>query len=173
MTCDYSDENQGDTKAESMFFGQAALFFLLIEAFTLFVVIGEIGFFKTFIIWLCSAALGVLLIQRQGMVVLLRAQGIFERGAVPVDDLFDGLCLVIAGLLLLAPGFISDAFAFLLLIPFFRNSLRKKYPDGLRGRTARKNSDDDSVIDGTYVRVEETMDAIEQKPEDTISRKDF
>lgn len=147
-----------------MFFGQAALFFLLIEIFTLFVVIGKIGFFKTFFVWLCSAALGILLIQRQGLAMLLKAQGIVNNRGVPVDDFFDGLCLVIAGLLFLAPGFISDFFAFMLLIPFVRKGLSKKYPNGFTTRTTGQNSQDDSIIDGTYVRVEETVDVLEQKP---------
>lgn len=145
-----------------MFFGQAALFFLLMEAFTVFLVMGQIGFFKTFFLWLGSAALGIVLIQRQGLGMLLRAQGLVNRRGVPVDEFFDGLCLVIAGLLFLVPGFISDFFAFMLLIPFVRRYLHKKYPSGLAMRTAGQNTDDDSVIDGTYVRVEEPVEALEQ-----------
>ena len=145
-----------------MFFGQAAFFFLLTELFTLFFVVGKIGFFKTFFLWLCSATLGGVIIQRQGLAVLMRAQGIFDRGGVPVDDLFDGLCLVMAGLLFLLPGFISDVFAFFLLIPFFRKTLKEKNPKGFGTRTTAGGRDD-TIIDGTYVRVDETVETIEQR----------
>ena len=147
-----------------MFFGQAALFFLLMEVFTLFLVIGKIGFLKTFLLWLFSAAAGALIIQRQGIAILMRSQEVFNRGAVPVDDLFDGLCLAIAGLLFMIPGFISDTIAFLLLIPMVRKKIQEKYPAGFTMRTPVQRSDD-GVIDGSYVRVEEAVEVIEQKPD--------
>ena len=170
-TCNYSDQNQGDTKAAYMFFGQAALFFLLAEAFTLFFVAGKIGFFKTLFLWFCSAALGAFLIQRQGLAAVIRAQGVFNRGSVPVDDFFDGLCLLLAGLLFMVPGFISDALAFMLLIPFIRKLLRDKNPRGFGIRTAYERPQDEGVIDGTYVRVDKNVDAIEQRSDTSGEQK--
>ena len=146
-----------------MFFWQAGLFFLLLEAFTLFGVIGEIGFFKTFFLWLLTVFAGSMIIQRQGMAALMRVQGLVNRGAVPVDDLFDGICLVIAGLLLMMPGFLGDLIAVLLLIQPVRRLIRDKNFIRTGARTDIFRTEDDSVIDGSYVRVEETVDVIEQK----------
>lgn len=142
-----------------MFFRHIFLFFILVEAFTLFVVAGEIGFFTTFCLWLLSAFIGVLVIRKQGMDMLMRAQGVVKQNGVPVDNLFGGLCLVFAGLLFLMPGFISDIFAFCLLIPFIRQFLQDRMAPT---RTPRPRNDDE-IIDGSYVRVEDTVDIIEQK----------
>lgn len=146
-----------------IFLQQAALAFLVLEAFLVFFIIGQIGFFKTMLCWLAGAALGALLIQRQGMSVLLRLQESLSRRAVPVDDMFDGLCLVVAGLLFLVPGFISDAAAFLLLIPAVRARLRRGNLFGFTAHTAG----DPTVIDGAYVRVEEPVEQIEHQAEKT------
>lgn len=148
-----------------MFFWQAGLFFLLLETFTLFAVIGEIGFFKTFFLWLLTVFAGSMIIQRQGMATLMRVQGLVNRGAVPVDDLFDGICLVIAGLLFMMPGFLGDLIAVMLLIQPIRRLIRDKNFVRTAGRTDIFRTQDDGVIDGSYVRVEETVEIIEQKPE--------
>ncbi len=145
-----------------MFFQQAALLFLLLEFFVLALVAGSIGFFKTFFLWLLSAAIGIVIIQRQGLAMLLRTGRAFERGAVPVDDIFDGMCLVVAGLLFLTPGFISDILGFFLLVPAIRHYFRTNGETGFGGRTDPWWKADTGVIDGTYVRVEETVEAIEQ-----------
>lgn len=152
-----------------MFFPQAVLLFLLLEIFTLALVAGSIGFFKTFFLWFLSAAIGGLIIQRQGLAMLLRTGKAFERGAVPVDDIFDGMCLVVAGLLFLVPGFISDGLAFFLLIPTVRRYFRKAGDTGFGGRTSPWWTTDTGVIDGTYVRVEDAVEAIEQAAPDKNS----
>ena len=48
------------------------------------------------------------------------ARAELERGVMPVRELFDGLCLLVAGALLLTPGFVTDALGFLLFLPPFR-----------------------------------------------------
>lgn len=153
-----------------MFFWQAGLFFLLFEAFTLFAVIGEIGFFKTFFLWLLTVFAGSMIIQRQGIATLMKVQGVINRGAVPVDDLFDGICLVIAGLLLMMPGFLGDIIATILLIPKLRSLIRARNFARTGERTDIFRTEEDGVIDGTYVRVEENVEAIVQKTES--ERKD-
>ena len=45
-------------------------------------------------------------------------------GTLPIEELFDGLCLVIAGALLLTPGFVTDTIGFSLLIPPIRRFLQ-------------------------------------------------
>jgi UPF0716 protein FxsA len=82
-----------------------------------------------------------------------------------VDDLFDGICLVIAGLLLMMPGFLSDIIALMLLVPRLRSVIRDRNFARTGGRTDIFRTEEDGVIDGTYVRVEETVEAIVQKTE--------
>ncbi len=146
-----------------MIFWQAGLGLIILEIFTFGLVIGKIGFFTTLLLWICTAALGGWLVREQGLATLVRAQASFDRGTVPVDDLFDSFCFFVAGTLFILPGFVSDAFAFMLLIPWIRSQLRTRAPHafGLKGDGFK--SHEDGVIDGEYVRVEEVVDVIEQR----------
>lgn len=89
----------------------------LIEIAVFIRVGGLIGLWPTIAIVILTAALGSWLLRMQGFKTLVRAQQSFERGEMPVAELFDGLCLLVAGALLLTPGFVTDIIGFLLFIP--------------------------------------------------------
>lgn len=89
----------------------------LIEIAVFIRVGGLIGLWPTIAIVILTAALGSWLLRMQGLKTLVSAQQSFERGEMPVAELFDGLCLLIAGALLLTPGFVTDTIGFLLFIP--------------------------------------------------------
>ena len=84
-----------------------------------------IGLWPTVACILMSALIGVALVRHQGFAVLKNAQESVREGRFPAAQAFDGLCLVLAGALLLTPGFITDAAGFLLLVPWFRTLLRR------------------------------------------------
>ena len=69
--------------------------------------------------------IGAALVRHQGLSVLRNAQGSLGEGRFPVAEVFDGLCLVMAGALLLTPGFLTDTAGFLLLVPWLRTWLRQ------------------------------------------------
>lgn len=83
-----------------------------------------IGLLPTIVAAIAAGALGLALVRRQGFDLLTRARSQFERGEVPVAEVFDGLCLAVAGALLVLPGFFSDVVAILLLLPPVRALLR-------------------------------------------------
>lgn len=85
---------------------------------------GEIGLWNTILLIILTAIMGTWLLRAQGLATLQRAQASLERQVFPVAEVFDGLCLVIAGVLLLTPGFVTDAVGFLLFLPFIRAMLR-------------------------------------------------
>jgi UPF0716 protein FxsA len=66
------------------------------------------------------------MMRQQGMGVLRRAQQQLAEGALPVMEVFEGLCLLIAGALLLTPGFFTDALGALLLVPAARRALYRR-----------------------------------------------
>jgi len=70
-----------------------------------------------------TAIVGTVLLRHQGFATLRRIQESVNRGEPPVAELFDGFCLLIAGALLLMPGFITDSIGFLLFLPPFRRLL--------------------------------------------------
>jgi UPF0716 protein FxsA len=85
---------------------------------------GEIGLWNTVLLIVLTAIMGTWLLKSQGLATLQRAQESLGRQVFPIAEVFDGLCLVIAGVLLLTPGFVTDAVGFLLFLPFVRVILR-------------------------------------------------
>lgn len=67
-----------------------------------------------------TALLGAVLVRYQGMVTMAELQGQALRGEVPAQALFEGGCVLVAGALLLTPGFFTDAIGFALLTPPLR-----------------------------------------------------
>lgn len=139
-----------------MFIRPYILFFFFAEIFSLAFVMADIGFFKTLLLWMVLATGGLWIIQHQGFSMVMKAQAHWQNGTVPVDNLFGALCLVVAGLLLIMPGFLGDLIAILLLIPFFRQKIRAIWA-GASTRTNYRNNDD-GIIEAEYVRVDEVRE---------------
>ncbi|MEM7429024.1 MAG: FxsA family protein [Pseudomonadota bacterium] len=87
----------------------------------LFIQVGSlIGLFPTLGIVVLTAVAGTWLIRQQGFAVLTQARRNVESSEVPVEPVIHGIFLLIAGLLLLTPGFFTDAIGFACLIPPLR-----------------------------------------------------
>lgn len=137
----------------------------LMEVYAFITVGEEIGVLQTLLLCVLTAMIGGFLVRKQGLETLFNAQGKMRRGELPVADLFDGFCLIVAGALLLTPGFVTDTVGFLLLIPPLRSRLRsylakhKKFTVHTAGqyREARRPHDngtvDEGVIEGDYETV--------------------
>jgi UPF0716 protein FxsA len=85
---------------------------------------GAIGLWNTVGLIVLTAIAGTALLRAQGLSTLRRAQESFARHVFPVNELFDGLCLLVAGALLLTPGFATDAAGLALFVPPIRAALR-------------------------------------------------
>lgn len=114
----------------------------------------KFGFITTILLYVAAAALGGILVQAQGLSTLEKAKVSYDEGILPMDRMFDTLCLMAAGLLLILPGFVSDIIAFALLMPPVRVWLRqyfsKKY-----GVTEGSLNPDTGIIEGEYIRIVE------------------
>jgi UPF0716 protein FxsA len=84
---------------------------------------GRIGMWSTIGVVILTAMLGTALLRQQGLSVLFRIQENLQANRIPVQELFDGVCLVLAGALLLTPGFVTDGIGFLLFVAPFRRWL--------------------------------------------------
>ena len=107
-----------------------AFFFLLafitvpIVEIAVFIQVGDIiGLWPTLGIVILTAIIGTALLRQQGISVLFRIQENLEANQMPIRELFDGVCLVVAGALLLTPGFVTDAVGFLLFVPPARSAM--------------------------------------------------
>jgi len=93
---------------------------------TVLVKVGQaIGLGRLLLLLLGMAALGAALLYWQGWSALRQAQGAMLRGEPPVGPMLEGMLLVAAGVLLVVPGLITDAFALLLLVPPLRRAIAR------------------------------------------------
>ncbi len=90
----------------------------------LFIEVGDwIGLWPTVATILITAFIGTALVRAQGLAVLAQARQDMDTGKPPVKAALTGVCLLVAGALLLTPGFLTDALGFMLLIPPVRMML--------------------------------------------------
>lgn len=83
---------------------------------------GLIGLFPTLAIVVATAILGTWLVRRQGLAELARVQASLSELRDPTRPLAHGAMILASGLLLLTPGFFTDAVGFALLIPSVRDA---------------------------------------------------
>lgn len=86
---------------------------------------GYIGLWPTVGVVILTAIIGSALLRHQGLSTLARAQENLAAGRLPITEVFNGLCILVGGALLLTPGFITDTAGFLLLVPPLRDILRR------------------------------------------------
>ena len=96
---------------------------------------GVIGVWPTIALVVATAVVGTWLIRLQGLATLARAQQALDRQDLPVQEIFEGLCLLVAGVLLITPGFVTDAAGFALLVPPVRRAVAAWLFGLLRART--------------------------------------
>ncbi|MFC5531256.1 FxsA family protein [Cohnella yongneupensis] len=80
----------------------------------------KIGGWSTLGLLVLSGLLGAWLAQLEGRKVLLQAQRQMQSGQIPGMSLLDGICVLIGGVLLIIPGFVSDAIGLTMILPFTR-----------------------------------------------------
>jgi UPF0716 protein FxsA len=95
----------------------------IIEIAVLIQVGGWIGLWPTLGLIILTAVLGSIELRAQGLATVSKLRQQLDAGEMPAQTLFDGVCLLFAGALLLTPGFVTDVTGFLLLLPPFRRSL--------------------------------------------------
>lgn len=144
------------------------LFLLLLPLIeiVLFVAVGdEIGVGNTILLCILSAIIGVAIVRKQGTDILLSINAATRQGEVPVQSLFDGMCIAVAGILLIIPGFFTDAIAIVLLTPPGRAVVRHVLAQRVQvyGQTGRPTnpythhtSRTDDVLDVEFEEVGET-----------------
>lgn len=94
---------------------------------------GLIGLWPTLALIVLTAVVGAALMRRQGIAALARLQASVDAGEDPRGPIADGAFILIAGMLLLTPGFFTDAVGLILLVPAARAAVIRR----LAGRMGR------------------------------------
>lgn len=105
------------------------LFFMLvyIEVSVFVTVVNHIGVFLSLLAIMISSLVGVAIAHRQGMNNAQTLKQKLAMGEAPLAEVTKNFSFVIAGVLFLFPGFFTDIFAVILLIPFVQNQLVKRF----------------------------------------------
>lgn len=103
----------------------------------LFLLLGsKIGIPTTLAIIVVTAILGAWLTKSQGLKALTRYQTALSQGRLPHEEVMDGLLILIAGAVLLTPGFLTDAIGFSLLVPSVRDLVKAVAKGYLSGKVS-------------------------------------
>ncbi len=93
---------------------------------------GLIGLWPTLGLIILTAVIGAALMRRQGIAALARLQASIDAGEDPRGPIADGAFILIAGMLLLTPGFFTDAVGLILLIPGARAAVIRRLSGRMR-----------------------------------------
>ena len=110
--------------------------FIIVPLAELYVIIqvgGVIGIVPTLVLLLADALLGSMLLRQQGRAAWVRFNRALAENRLPHKEVFDGVLIIFGGALLITPGFITDIFGLILLIPPTRAIVR-----GISSRIVRR-----------------------------------
>jgi UPF0716 protein FxsA len=119
---------------------------------------GEIGLGSTILLVIATAMLGAWLVRNQGFQTMQRLRTEVDQGRMPAMELAEGFAILVAGALLLTPGFITDAIGFACLTPPLRKATIRwlagkgmlASTNGPSGNTPGSNIPGGNVYDGEY-----------------------
>lgn len=95
------------------------------EIMLLINVAGSIGSWNTFFVVIVTAFFGAYFVRQQGFALIQQLQTKLAEGQSPTTEMAEGILLLIAGVLLITPGFLTDALGFLFTLPFSRGPIAK------------------------------------------------
>jgi UPF0716 protein FxsA len=109
------------------------------------------GAWHTVLLIILTGILGAAIARWQGLSILFQIQNDMREGRVPTDKMLEGVLILIAGVVLLTPGFITDALGFFVLWPTGRAVIRKM----IMKRFETSHSDPNSHTNIRYFKQED------------------
>jgi len=102
--------------------------FIVVPILEIYVIIqvGQvIGAWWTILLLIADSIFGTWLIKREGGRAWRALRSAIDEARMPARELADGALILVGGTLMLAPGFVTDAFGILLILPFTRPVFRR------------------------------------------------
>ena len=127
------------------------LLFIGIPALEIFLMIkiGEqIGALNTLTLIFLTAIVGIYFAKMQGIQTMKTGIANLYQNKIPVYEMISGASIAIAALLLIVPGFFTDFFGFMLLIPITRKIIISFF---VKKRGINTNQKDSKTLDGEIV----------------------
>jgi UPF0716 protein FxsA len=112
----------------------------IVEIYVIIQVGQAIGALWTIALLVADSILGSMLMRAQGRAAWRRFNQAIAAGRVPTREVLDGVLVIFGGALLLTPGFVTDAFGLIFLLPPTRAVIRRVLVRRVVGRVARPGS---------------------------------
>src|SRR5699024_1693256 len=103
------------------------LFFIVIPVMeiALFIWTGSmIGIWSVIMLIFLTGLAGIIFVRYEGIKTYQRVGELIQQGIRPDNEILNGICILLAGVCLITPGFLTDQIGFLLLIPFTRKPFK-------------------------------------------------
>lgn len=145
-----------------------AFFLYVYIEISLFIQVAHVfGVFLTLILVILTSVLGVSLVKNQGLKNFMLMQQKMAAGESPAAEMVKSVSLIIAGILLILPGFFTDFLGLLLLLPPIQKHLTVKLMPHLRfsampgGGFKAGNTYEGNTFDGEYQRKDDATKRLE------------
>ena len=149
-----------------------AIFLYVYIEISLFIQVAHVfGVLLTLVLVIFTSVIGMSLVRNQGFKNFLLMQQKMAAGESPAAEMIKSVSLIIAGLLLVLPGFFTDFLGLLLLLPPVQKHLTLKLLPHLRfsrmpGGGYSTRPEDGQTFEGEYQRKEDQRDRLDHKDDD-------
>tara|TARA_B100000989_G_C19501384_1_gene454452 strand:- start:267 stop:692 length:426 start_codon:yes stop_codon:yes gene_type:complete len=126
----------------------------IIEIYIMIKIGAQIGALTTIFLIFATAIIGVYYAKYEGLNTLKSGFIQLSKNETPKYEILSGAAIAFAALLLIVPGFVTDVFGFLLILPFTRNLFFRKITKKFNVKENKKND----FIDGDYEDIENEDD---------------
>ncbi len=113
---------------------------LVTEGYLILAFAAAFGGWNTVGLIVLTSMVGAVLVRREGLSVLRRAQQSLDRGQIPTNELINGVLLLVAAALILTPGFLTASVGLLLLFPPTRAVVREVLKARFAGRVMTRGT---------------------------------
>jgi len=125
-----------------------------IEIYLLIKIGSHIGAISTILLIFTTAIIGIYYAKYEGLNTLKSGFTQLSRNETPAYEVISGAAIAFAALLLIIPGFATDALGFLLIFPYSRKIFFKKFSKKFKPKENKKNN----FIDGDFEDIEDDND---------------
>ena len=126
----------------------------IIEIYLFIKIGGQIGAFNTISLIFITAIVGIIYARYEGLNTLKSGISQLVRNEVPAYEIVSGATIALAAMMLIIPGFATDALGFLLLFPLSRKLILGKFLSKFKKETTTKKP----YIEGEFEDIEDDND---------------
>ena len=145
-------------------------FWMLLEIVVIVLVAELIGVVPTILLIILTTLLGFVILRGESFAIISRIQARLQQGKPPLLADFDSSITMIAGMLLIIPGFLSDVLGLICWIPGIRHAMKKGFSKAAKG--LRKKSGQPDIIEGEYWHEKKQVQENKKKSHDEKDKRD-